>query len=447
MAGTAHRVVIVGGGFAGLFAARGLRRAAVEVVLIDRTGFHLFQPLLYQVATGILSQGEIARPLREVLRRQRNARLLLGEVQDVDLVARTVTSSAFGAVTVTPYDTLMVATGATHSYFGNETFREHAPGLKTVDDALAIRARIYEAFERAESATDHAERCRHLTFVVVGGGPTGVEVAGQIAELSARSLRRNFRSIDPADARVVLLEAGPALLPAFGPVLSARARRDLEAVGVEVLLGARVTGIDATEVRYTADGQDVRMAATTKVWAAGVAASPLGGALATLAGAQAARGGRVEVAPDLTLPGHPEVFVLGDLASMPGVPGLAQAAIQAGRYAARVVAARVDGREPPAPFRYRDKGNLATIARLRAVVQTGRIRLVGPVAWAAWLGVHLVTLNGYRNRVTVTMHWAATFLAGARAERAATAVQARHAAAAPVPVLAAMEPSLAGGRR
>ena len=239
-----HRVVVVGGGFGGLFATRALRRAPAEVVLVDRTGYHLFQPLLYQVATGILSQGEIARPLREILRRQHNARFLLGQVDSIDLDDRTVTSTALGRTTVTPYDSLVVAAGATHSYFGNETFVEHAPGLKSIDDALEIRARIFEAFELAENASDPDERCRHLTFVVVGGGPTGVEVAGQIAELAEHSLRRNFRAVDPADARVVVLEAGPAVLPAFGESLSTRARRDLEDLGVEVLTGARVVDVD-----------------------------------------------------------------------------------------------------------------------------------------------------------------------------------------------------------
>ncbi|MEP9364137.1 NAD(P)/FAD-dependent oxidoreductase [Nocardioides sp. CN2-186] len=423
---TRHRVVVVGGGFGGLFATQALRRAPAEVVLVDRTGFHLFQPLLYQVATGILSQGEIARPLREILRRQRNARFLLGQVNSIDLDRRTVTSTALGRTTVTPYDSLVVAAGATHSHFGNEAFVEHAPGLKSIDDALEIRARIFEAFELAENASDHEERCRHLTFVVVGGGPTGVEVAGQIAELSEHSLRRNFRAVDPADARVVVLEAGAAILPAFGEGLSARARTDLEDLGVEVLTGARVVDIDEHRVRYLIGEVDHEIEATTKVWAAGVAASPLGGLLATASGGTPTRSGQLVVQPDCTVPGHPEVFVVGDLMSVPGVPGLAQVAIQSGRFAAAVIRDRLAGRTPPTTFLYRDKGVLATIARFRAVAHVRRLRVSGTLAWLLWLGVHLVTLNGYRNRATVTMHWAVTFVLNGRAERAATPLQGHH---------------------
>lgn len=429
MSGTRPRVVVVGGGFGGLFATRALRRAPAEVVLIDRNDYHLFQPLLYQVAAGILSQGEIARPLREILRRQRNASFVLGQVDQIDLSARTVTSTALGRTTVTSYDSLVVASGATHSYFGNEGFAEHAPGLKSLDDALEILARIFEAFELAEKAQDHAERCRHLTFVVVGGGPTGIEVAGQIAELAGHSLRRNYRAIDPADARVVILEAGPAMLPTFGASLSSRTLHDLQRLGVEVRTGARVVDIDAGRVRYVQEGVEHDVGATTKVWAAGVAASPLGGLLAGAVGGTQSRSGQLLVQPDCTVPGHPEVFVVGDLMSVPGVPGVAQVAIQSGRFAAGVIHDRLAGRSTQAEFHYRDKGTLATISRFRAVAHIGRLRLSGVLAWLLWLGVHLVTLNGYRNRATVTMHWAVTFALNGRAERAATPLQARHSPA------------------
>ena len=425
-----HRVVVIGGGFAGLFATRELASAPVEVTLIDRTGNHLFQPLLYQVATGILSQGEIARPLRELLRGQPNARLLLGNVNDIDLQGRTVTSTALGSTTVTSYDSLIVAAGASHSYFGNDGFSEYAPGLKSIDDALEIRARIFEAFELAEKATSREDRCRHLTFVVVGGGPTGIEMAGQIAELAKLSLRRNYRGIDPADASVVLLEAGPALLKTFGATLSERTRRDLERLGIEVRTGARVIDVDADHVRYLQDGQEHDLPATAKVWAAGVAASPLSGLIGEAAGVARTRSGQVEVGADCSLAGHPEVFVVGDMMNQHGIPGVAQLAIQSGRFAGRVIKARLSGRPPATAFTYRDKGSLATIAKLKAVARIGPFSLSGTPAWALWLGVHLVTLNGYRNRLTVTMHWAVTFLLNRRSERAATPEQARHRATA-----------------
>lgn len=300
-----HRVVVVGGGFAGLFATHELERADVEVTLIDPTGNHLFQPLLYQVATGILAQGEIARPLREIFRRRDNVRFVLGTVTSVDLDARTLTSDALGETTVVPYDSLIVAAGATHSYFGNDRFAEHAPGLKTIDDALEIRARIFEAFERAEAATEHDDRCRHLTFVVVGGGPTGIEVAGQIAELARLSLRRNYRTIDPADAKVVLIEAGPALLPSYGEHLAARTRRDLEALGVEVHTGARVTDVDAAGVRYVEDGVEHVLPSTAKVWAAGVAASPSAMCSVPRAGSSAPGPARSSSSPTAPCPAGP----------------------------------------------------------------------------------------------------------------------------------------------
>ena len=331
-----HRVVVIGGGFGGLTATRALRKAPVDVTLIDRHGHHLFQPLLYQVATGILSEGEIARPLREVLRKQDNATVLLGEV-DRHRPRRTAPSRRrrWAPRVVTPYDSLVVAAGASYSYFGNEQFADLAPGLKSVDDALRIRSRIFSAFELADRAEDAATRDQHLTFAVIGGGPTGIELAGQIRDLARRSLRGNYRHIDPATARVVLLEAGDALLPTYGRTLSLDTLAALTHVGVDVRLGAPVVRVEPDAVVYASEGQEHRVPATTKVWAAGVAAAPLAGLLADQSSVERNRAGQLALRPDCTLPGHPEVFVVGDLMSVPGVPGVAQLAIQSGRFAAR----------------------------------------------------------------------------------------------------------------
>src|SRR5918998_3573078 len=308
------RVVIVGTGFGGLFAAHALKKAPVDITLIGKTGHHLFQPLLYQVATGILSEGEIAPATREILRRQENVRVVLGEVTDIDLANRTVTSTVLGRTTVHPYDELIVAAGAGQSYFGNDRFAEFAPGMKSIDDALELRGRIFGAFELAEIADDPAEVDRLMTFVVVGAGPTGVEMAGQIAELAHRTLRRDFRTIDPTTARIILLDAAPTVLPSFGEKLGGRARRHLNTIGVEVQLGAMVTDVDADGLEVKdADGQVPRISAATKVWAAGVQASPLGRQLAEQSGAEIDRAGRISVLPDLTVPGHPEVHVVGDM--------------------------------------------------------------------------------------------------------------------------------------
>lgn len=420
-----HRVVIIGSGFGGLFAARALqRRRDVEVTLIARTTHHLFQPLLYQVATGILSEGEIAPATREVLARQRNTRVLLGEVTAIDLDARTVTHDVLGRVTLTPYDSLIVAAGAGQSWFGNDRFADHAPGMKTIDDALELRGRIFGAFELAELAPTEAERRRLLTFVVVGAGPTGVEMAGQIAELSQRTLRKDFRAIDPADAKVVLLDAGPAVLPAFGEDLGDRARSRLERMGVEVRTSTTVVDVDATGlVVESADGERRRIEAKAKVWAAGVSASPLGRQLAEQSDSGLDRAGRVEVAPDLTLKGRPEVFVVGDMMALDGLPGVAQVAIQGARYAARTIGARLDSRPAPPPFTYRDKGSMATISRFSAVVSMGRIRFGGFIAWLAWLALHLVYIIGFKSRVTTLLHWMVTFIGRGRAQRVTTAQQ------------------------
>ncbi|MGR6965437.1 NAD(P)/FAD-dependent oxidoreductase [Geodermatophilus sp. URMC 61] len=419
------RVVIVGSGFGGLFAAKALRRTPVDVTVIGKTSHHLFQPLLYQVATGILSEGEIAPPTREILRNQENTRVVLGEVTDIDLAARTVTSTILGRSTVHPYDELIVAAGAGQSYFGNDRFAEFAPGMKSIDDALELRGRIFGAFELAELATDPAERDRLLTFVVVGAGPTGVEMAGQIAELAHRTLRRDFRTIDPTQARVILLDAAPQVLPPFGEKLGERARRHLNEIGVEVQLGAMVTDLDANGLEVKdRDGQVRRIRAATKVWAAGVQASPLGRLLAEQSGAEVDRAGRISVQPDLTLPGHPEVHVVGDMANHPDrLPGVAQVAIQGGRYAAEAIQRRIAGREPQKPFHYRDKGNMATISRFSAVADIKKFKFEGFFAWVLWLVVHLMYIVGFKSRVTAVLHWVVSFLGRGRAERVATQQQ------------------------
>jgi NADH dehydrogenase len=418
------RVVIVGSGFGGLFAAKALRRAPVDVTVIGKTSHHLFQPLLYQVATGILSEGEIAPATREILRHQENARVVLGEVTDVDLAARTVTSTILGRTTVHPYDELIVAAGAGQSYFGNDRFAEFAPGMKSIDDALELRGRIFGAFELAELATDPAERDRLLTFVVVGAGPTGVEMAGQIAELAHRTLRRDFRTIDPTQARVILLDAAPQVLPPFGEKLGERARRHLNEIGVEVQLGAMVTDLDADGLEVKdRDGQVRRIQAATKVWAAGVQASPLGRLLAEQSGAEIDRAGRINVLPDLTLPGHPEVHVVGDMMALDKLPGVAQVAIQGGRYAAEAIQRRIAGKHPQGPFHYRDKGNMATISRFSAVADIKNLEFEGFFAWVLWLVVHLMYIVGFKSRLTAVLHWMVSFLGRGRAERVATQQQ------------------------
>jgi NADH:ubiquinone reductase (H+-translocating) len=418
------RVVIVGSGFGGLFTAKALRKAPVDVTVIGKTSHHLFQPLLYQVATGILSEGEIAPATREVLRHQENARVVLGEVVDIDLAGRTVTSTILGRTTVHPYDELIVAAGAGQSYFGNDRFAEFAPGMKSVDDALELRGRIFGAFELAELATDPAEVDRLLTFVVVGAGPTGVEMAGQIAELAHRTLRRDFRKIDPTKARIILLDAAPQVLPPFGEKLGDRARRHLNEIGVEVQLGAMVTDVDANGLEVKdPDGQIRRISAATKVWAAGVQASSLGRLLAEQSGAEVDRAGRISVLPDLTLPGHPEVHVVGDMMALDKLPGVAQVAIQGGRYAADQIQRRLDGKEPKGPFRYRDKGNMATISRFSAVADIKGMKFEGFIAWVIWLVVHLFYIIGFKSRATTVLHWAVSFLGRGRSQRVATQQQ------------------------
>lgn len=420
-----HQVLVVGSGFGGLFGTRALRRADVDVTMVAKTTHHLFQPLLYQMATGILSEGEIAPPTREVLSTQKNARVLLGEVTDIDLSARTVTSHVLGRRTVLPYDSLIVAAGAGQSYFGNDHFAEFAPGMKSIDDALELRGRIFGAFEMAEIGATRGDNVDHLlTFVVVGAGPTGVEMAGQIAELAHRTLKRDFRAINTRTARIILVDAAPQVLPPFGAKLGAWTAKELEELGVEVMLGAMVTDVDerGLEVRHK-DGRVERIKAVTKVWAAGVQASPLGKVLAEQTGAPLDRAGRIGVNPDLTLPGHPEVFVVGDMISLDNLPGVAQVAIQGAKYAAKEIDGRLKGKPAQPPFKYFDKGSMATISRFRAVAMVGKIRLTGFLAWLMWLGVHLFYITGFKNRVTAVLHWLVSFLGRGRSERTSTEQQ------------------------
>jgi len=423
--GARHQVVVIGSGFGGLFGTKALRRADVDVTVVARTAHHLFQPLLYQVATGILSEGEIAPSTREVLARQKNARVLLGEVTAIDLAARTVTSQVLGRSTVTPYDSLIVAAGSGQSYFGNDQFAEFAPGMKSIDDALELRGRIFGAFELAELGASRGEDVDSLlTFVVVGAGPTGVEMAGQIAELAHRALQRDFRSINTRQARIVLVDAAGQVLPPFGAELGAKTKVALERLGIEVLLGGMVTDLSESGlvVQYK-DGRTEWIAAATKIWAAGVQASSLTATLSEQTGAPLDRAGRIRVNPDLTLPGYPEVFVVGDMIDLDHLPGVAQVAIQGAKYAASEIKRRLAGKPPQKPFHYFDKGDLATISRFRAVARIGRLRLTGFVAWLLWLGVHLVYLTGFKNRFTALVRWAVSFVGRGRSERTATEQQ------------------------
>ena len=420
-------MVIVGGGFGGLQAAQRLRREPVQVTLVDRRNFHLFQPLTYQVATGALSPGEIAYPLRAIFARNRNVRVLMAEVTDFDLEARELRLSSVGGIPVPDrlgYDTLLVAGGSQYSYFGHEQWQEQAAEVKSLESALGVRSRLLRAFEAAEAEPDPARRPAWLTFVVVGAGPTGVEMAGQIAELARDTLRHDFRVIDPRDARIVLVEAAERVLTTFPPTLSGRAQRSLERLGVTVRTGRTVTGIDAGTVTLEArDGGIERIPSRTVVWAAGVTASSLAGRLGELTGAERDRAGRIAVEPDLTLPGHPEVFAIGDMVTVRGadgvvvaLPGVAPVAMQQGRYVAAVVRGRLRGRDT-GPFRYRDKGNLATIGRAAAVADIKGLHLSGFPAWITWLFVHLWYLVGFENRLLVIIRWAFSFATHGRGAR------------------------------
>ncbi|WP_406471268.1 NAD(P)/FAD-dependent oxidoreductase [Streptomyces hirsutus] len=420
---TPRRVVILGGGFAGLFAARALRHSPVAVTVVDRRAHHLFQPLLYQCASGILSEGQIAQPLRAVLRRHHNVSCVLAEATDVDVKARMVHAQGpEGGVLRLPYDDLIVAVGLRQSYFGHDDFAAHAPGMKTLDDALGIRRRIYRAFEMAETAADDRERQQWLTFALVGGGPTGVELAGQIREIAGHTLDREFQKIDPARARVLLFEGSDAVLGAFGPRLARRAARTLQSLGVELHLGTLVTDIDAHGLTVQDhDGTTTRFEARTVLWTAGVDAPPIAAALARATGATQDRAGRIAVEPDLTIPGHPEIHVTGDVMSLNRLPGLAEVAMQSGAYAGRVVRHAVEGRaKKPNPFKYWDLGSAAYISRGRAVVKVGPLHLSGTIGWLAWLFVHLAFLTGFRSRLGAVLSWSVAFATSSRRERAFT---------------------------
>jgi NADH dehydrogenase len=400
--------VIVGGGFAGLAAVRVLGGRGLRVTLLDRRNHHVFQPLLYQVATAGLSAPDVAAPLRSIVRRHRNVTVLLAEVARIDAGARKLVL-ADGEI---GYDYLILATGATHSYFGHGDWERYAPGLKSLEDALEIRRRVLLAFERAEREPDPARRSGWLTFVVVGGGPTGVELAGTLVEIARYTLRREFRQVDPSEARVILIEGVDRVLPPYPPDLSAKAQAQLERLGVEVRTRSMVTGVDAEGVSLGAE----RLHARTVLWAAGVSASPLGASL----GAAVDRAGRVRVEKQLSVPGHPEVFVAGDLATFEQdgrtVPGVAPAAMQMGAHAARNVLRLARG-EPALAFRYRDKGSLATIGRRAAVAEIGRVKLSGLAAWLAWLGIHIFFLIGFRNRLVVMFEWALAYFTYHRSAR------------------------------
>ena len=427
MEGTAHRVVVIGGGFGGLQAVHGLRRSNVEVTLIDRRNFHLFQPLSYQVATGALSAAEICFPLRWIFRRRRDVRVLMAEVTEFDLKGRAVRVrpvAGDGEPFPVPYDTLIVAGGSYYGYFGHDEWQEVAREVKSLESALAVRAQILSAFEAAELETDPARRQAWLTFVVVGGGPTGVEMAGQIGELARDTLRREFRSIDPAEAKILLVEMVDRILTSFPPKLSAKAARSLEHLGVTPLLGHQVVEIDERGVT-TQDPQERQehVPSRTVIWAAGVTASSLAGHLGEATGADVDRAGRVSVAPDLTLPGHPEVFALGDMVRVldeEGEPqqllGVAPVAMQQGRYVAKAVRARLRGREHE-PFRYRDKGNVATIGRSRAVADVKGLKVSGFPAWVLWLGIHIWYLIGFQTRILVLIRWSFSFFTHGRGGR------------------------------
>ena len=415
-----HHVVILGGGFGGLYAARTLKRAPVQVTLVDRRNFHLFQPLLYQVATGGLSPANIATPLRNILKRQRNARVLLGEATGLDPLGRRVILSD-GDLS---YDTLVVALGSSHHYFGKDGWSRLAPGLKTIEDAIEIRRRILIAFERAERASDQGRIRSLLTFVVVGGGPTGVELAGALAEIARDTLSHEFRSIDPSHARILLVEGSPRVLSAYPPDLSEKAVRSLRRLGVEVRTGAVVTDIQPDAIVMRSGEQTERIPAATVLWGAGVQASPFSKVLAETAGTTLDRAGRVDVEPDLSLPGHPEILVIGDQARFAHeldspLPGVAQVAMQQGAYAARLIRNRLRGRTTP-PFRYRDYGTMATIGRHAAVADICGVRFAGYVAWLAWLCIHLVQLVQFENRLLVFAQWAWNYFTFNRAARLIT---------------------------
>lgn len=411
-----HRVVIVGGGFAGLTAAQALRRVPVDITLLDRRNFHCFQPLLYQVATGGLSPANIAAPLRGILQKQKNCTTLMTDVERIDPQHQVVHSS----LGTHPYDTLLVCTGASHAYFGHPEWEAFAPGLKTLEDAVAIRARVFLAFEKAEACTDPVERQRLLTFVIIGAGPTGVELAGAIAELARYTLRGNFRNIDPSSAHIILLEGGNRVLASYVPTLSDAGLASLKRLGVDIRLGAKVTALTDERVTYEHAGQTIELPASVILWGAGVQGSPLGKQLAEATRCELDRQGRVRVKGDLTLPGYPNIFVLGDLAHVEHdgklVPGVAPSAMQMGKYAARLIDARLRYKIIP-QFVYQDKGSMATIGRGAAVADLNFIKLTGYPAWLAWLFLHVIFLVGFESKLLVLMQWAWNYITRARSAR------------------------------
>ena len=435
-----HRVVVVGGGFGGLPACRRLAHRNVDVTLVDRRNHHLFQPLLYQVATGILSPGQVAPALRHVLRRAPNVRVVLSEVTGFDLDHHLVhTRSPLGEESDVPFDSLIVAAGSGQTYFGHDEFALYAPGMKTIDDALELRRRIFGAFEAAETATDEAERAAWLTAVVVGAGPTGVEIAGQIREIATRTLSREFRSIEPRAMHVLIVDGGSEPLATFGNHLSQVAHRQLTQLGVELRMGARVVGvgIDGVEIE-TASGR-AHIAAHTVVWAAGVHASPLAAMLGAATGAEVDRAGRVSVLADLSLPGHPEVFAVGDMAALDDLPGVAEVAMQGGLHAANTILRRLEGEDAVA-FRYRDLGSVATIGRWRAVCSVGKLRLSGIAGWFVWMFVHLGFLNGFASRATTTLSWFRSMVGRTRPERVFSVAHTGGDLSAPDAVRSIMQP-------
>lgn len=425
--GGRHHVVVIGSGFGGLFAVQNLKEADVDITLIDRTNHHLFQPLLYQVATGILSSGEIAPQTRQVLLKQDNVNVVKAEVTDINTSAKTVSASLGEYSKTIEYDSLIVAAGAGQSYFGNDHFAQYAPGMKTIDDALELRARILGAFERAEICDDPAERDRLLTFVIVGAGPTGVELAGQLAEMAHRTLAGEYTRFNPANAKIILLDGAPQVLPPFGKRLGRNAQRELEKIGVTVKLNAIVTDVDENSVTYksTTDDSTHTINSFCKIWSAGVAASPLGKVLADQLGVEVDRAGRVPVNPDLSVGSEKNVFVIGDMMSLNNLPGVAQTAIQGGAYVAEQIAAEVEGRsaDEREPFEYYDKGSMATVSRFNAVVKLGKVEVTGFIGWIMWLCVHLMFLVGFRNRATAAFSWGINALSRKRWNLATTRQQ------------------------
>ncbi|ETA08835.1 MULTISPECIES: NAD(P)/FAD-dependent oxidoreductase [Gordonia] len=421
MAPSRPRVVVIGAGFAGMHCVRRLRNAAVDVTLVDRSTSHVFQPLLYQCATGLLSEGAISSPIRHLTRRQRNLDVVLGEAADIDVETREVVVDRLDRSSFRlPYDYLVVGTGMRTAYRGNDQFAKYAPGMKTLDDALTIRRKIMAAFEMAETITDPEEQRSWLTFAIAGGGPTGVELAGQIRELATRALEREYDAIDPAHARVLLLHGGDRVLPSFNVRLSASAQRTLDDLGVETHLGVHVTdvGDDYVETTRKADKHKDRYPARTTLWTTGVEAVPFAATLATALGVEQDRAGRISVEADLSVPGHPEVFVAGDMMAYKDLAGVAEVAMQGGHHVGRVIAESAGGQQERSPFKYRDLGTAAYIARRRAIVQSGRFQMSGFPGWVAWGVIHIAFLAGIRNRLGTVMTWGATLLTDSRRERA-----------------------------